>query len=63
VFVTGELLQPSLIFASKVKYTLQAPIIRLGLKGSPGTNTLAYLSLASVKKEEKSFQTLKLGRV
>jgi hypothetical protein len=53
VFVPGKPFQPSLMFAGKaeptqVKKLLGAPLlalpanIRLGWKGLPGTNTLAY---------------------
>jgi hypothetical protein len=66
VFVHGTPFQPSLMFAGKARaYPSDAPFrystnIRLGWKGVPGTNTLAYyknLYLTAVK----SFITLAPG--
>ena len=59
VFVLGKPLQPSISFACKAgSLTLNGvpqmlsglTNIRLGCKGLPGTNSLAYLSEASVRK-------------
>ncbi len=49
MFVPGEPFQPSLMFGGKVgAYPSEAPF-RLGWKGLPETNTLAYYENYAVK--------------